>query len=87
MRRSVPRLRGGVLSDGGTVDVIDMATNAKDKTVRRKKQKNWDTLNPPTAEPLPAKEIKDKDGKRVDQYPPEVGREEGEDERELSQEG
>jgi len=49
-----------------------MATREKKR--KRRKEKTWDSLKPPTAEPLPAKEIKDKTGGNVTQYPPVVRR-------------
>lgn len=38
----------------------------------KKKEKKWDSLKPPTAEPLPAKKVKNKTGKNVKQYPPVI---------------
>jgi hypothetical protein len=56
------------------------------KENKKKGEKVWDSLKPPTAEPLPAKEIKEKDGKAVKQYPPVVGHHGTDDEKELNPE-
>lgn len=44
----------------------------KSKKKRAPKAKKWDSLKPPTAEPLPAKKIKNKTGQNKTQYPPVV---------------
>lgn len=56
------------------------------KETKKKKEKTWDSLKPPTAEPLPAKKIKNKTGKHVNQYPPVVGHHGTDEEKELSPE-
>lgn len=58
-----------------------MATNSM-----KKRAKKWDSLKPPTAEPLPAKKIKNKTGKDITQYPPVVGHHGTDEEKDLSPE-
>jgi len=57
-----------------------------DKKKKKKKEKTWDSLKPPTAEPLPADDIKEKTGENVVQYPPVVKHHGTDDEKELNPE-
>jgi len=61
-----------------------MASRQRDK--KKKKEKTWDSLKPPTVEPLPATEIKQKDGRHVEQSPPAVGHHGSDDEKDLNAE-